>query len=153
MEEKRKSKLPLHWPGKIWVVLNFIGAVGLIVVAVAEIIRWIGFNPDLTLFEIFKAFGLRFLGMLVAVAAAVTMLIKRKTGWIFAVVGLGITLVYRVVGLIWQLSIGGIEAQTRGEVWFFAIAAVLMLAIPLVWLVYFIKARRRYGIGEKAHSD
>jgi hypothetical protein len=135
---------PLHWPGKIWVVLSFIGAAGFIVGTIVEIIQGIEGDPDVTLVEIFKAFGLRFLNILIGVAAAVAMLIKRKVGWFFAVVSLGIISVYRPVGLIWQLSSGRVGAETRGQVLLFVISAFLMLAIPVAWLVYFIKARRRY---------
>ena len=137
---------PLHWPGKIWVVLSFIGAAWLIVVTIVEIIYGIEFDPDVTLLEIFKAFGLRFLSILVAVATAVSMLIRRKVGWFFAVVNLSIISVYRPVGLIWQLSSGRIGAETRGQVLLFVTSAFLMLAIPVAWLVYFILARRRYGV-------
>jgi hypothetical protein len=138
------KKPPLHWPGKIWVALVFIGAAGFIVVTIVEIIHGIEVDPDVTLVEIFKAFGLRFLNILIAVAAAVTMLIRRKVGWFFAVVSLSIMFVYRVVGLIWQLSIGRIEAETTGQLVFIVIIAVLTFGIPIAWLIYFVKARRRY---------
>ena len=144
MTEEKAAPTKLHWPGKIWVALSFIGAAGFIVVTIVEIIQGIEVDPDVIWVDIFKAYWLRWFNILVLIASGVTMLVKRKAGWFFAVVSLSIISVYRPVGLIWQLCSGRVGAETRGQVLLFVISAFLMLAIPVAWLVYFILARRRY---------
>ena len=146
MDAKQKSKLPLPWPGWIWAVGSLIAAGGLIVVTIVKIIHGIEVDPDVIWLDIFKAYGLRCLNILVLIASAVTMLAKRKIGWIFALVALTIGLVYRSASWIWRLFRGGVEAETTGQLVFLLIVVVLTFGVPIVWLIYFIKARRRYRI-------
>jgi hypothetical protein len=146
------KKPPLHWPGKIWVALSFIGAAGFIVLTIVEIIQGIEGDPDVIWLDIFKAYWLRWFNILVLIASGVTMLVKRKIGWFFALVTLSTGLVFRSVSWIWRLSKGGVEAETTGQLVLLLIVVVLTFGIPIAWLVYFIKARRRYDIGRLAEN-
>lgn len=141
--EPRQS---LHWPAWIWIVGSLIAAGGFIVGAIVEIIHGIEVNPDVVWLDVLKADGLRCFNILLLIASGVTMLAKRKVGWFFALVALSIGLVFRSVSWIWRLSRGGIEAETTGQLVFLLIVVVLTFGIPIAWLMYFIKARRRYGI-------
>jgi len=138
------KKHPLHWPAWIWVVGGLIAGGVLIVGTIVEISHGIEGDPDVIWLDVFKAFGLRCFNILILIASAVTMLIKRKIGWIFALVTLAFTLVYRSVSWIWWLFRGEIEAETTGQLLFLLIVVVLTFGIPIAWLIYFIRARKGY---------
>lgn len=146
------KKPPLHWPGKIWVAVSFIGAAGFIIGTIVEIIQGIEGDPDVVWLDIFKAYWLRWFNILELTASGVTMFVKRKIGWFYALVALSAGLVFRSVSWIWRLSKGGVEAETTGQLVFLLISAVLSFGIPIAWLIYFIKARRRYDIGRRAEN-
>ncbi len=138
------KKHPLHWPAWIWVVGGLIAGGVLIVGTIVEISHGIEGDPDVIWLDVFKAFGLRCFNILILIASAVTMLIKRKIGWIFALVTLAFTLVYRSVSWIWWLFRGEIEAETTGQLLLLLIVVVLTFGIPIAWLIYFIRARKGY---------
>jgi hypothetical protein len=141
MSEKSKQP-PLHWPGIIWVVWNFLmvfnfafAAVTILVIASPLFER---IPPELlvALKIIIIAGGVH---VAVALAAAIAMLLKRRLGWIMAFCVLGVsTLLAFSFGIGWTVAF-----RPDSEV-FTAVAFVL--GVNAAWLVYFIKARRRYGV-------
>ena len=136
------SKKRLHWPGIIWVVWNFFTvfnftfSVGTILVIASPLFERIPQELLVALKIIMIAGGVY---TAVALAAAIAMLLKRKLGWILAFCVLGVSTV-----LVFFFGIGWAVAFKPDSELFTMMAFVL--AINVAWLVYFIKARHRYGV-------
>lgn len=76
------------------------------------------------------------------------MLINRKMGWVAAIVTLVEVITYCTVKIVIELILSkGSLGSFMVEVLWITSDLFLTLAIPLAWLIYFIIARKRYGIG------
>jgi hypothetical protein len=140
--QQKNKQPPLHWPGIIWVVWNFFTVFNF-AFAVVTILA-IGFP----FFERIPTEYMIPLKIIIiaggvyaafALAAAIAMLLKRKLGWILAFCVLGVsTLLVSSFGIGWTVAYG-----SDSEVF---TATAFVLGVNVAWLVYFIKARRRYGV-------
>ena len=142
MVEEKAASSKLHWPGIIWVVWNFFTVfnvafgVGTILVITSPLFERSSPEQLISLKIIMIAGGVY---AVFALAAAIAMLVKRRLGWILAFFVLGASTL-----LIIFFGIGmTVIFWADTEIW---TAAAFALAINVAWLVYFIKARRRYGV-------
>ena len=130
-----EKKQPLHWPGWVWVIGHFL--LGAFVVY--SLIKGFSLLPGgISLDDIIQ----RYVYFPIFIASAIAMLLHRKTGWYLALV----TLFVSTVSVLWA----GLRELLASPM---CIAYLLMFIVPLgvvainvVWTVYFILARRKYGI-------
>jgi hypothetical protein len=150
MTEEKAAPTKLHWPAWVWIVGNLIVAAILIFHTVTEASRAIeqGYRVTFLVFLEVNMFELPHI--LLLIASSITMPFKRKVGWILALVTLAEVLIGHSITLIRDLSRGEFITRLPGisENVYLIVAATLvaMFGIPIVWLIYFIKARRRYGV-------
>lgn len=144
--ESTKPRQPrLHWPGWIWVTGLFILSLWIITSPLQP--RWITRNLNLNLPTYLEYLSdypcscdaiLYFFFLPGALISAIGMLFRRKTGWVAAIVTLGISSI--------MLLICAVIRNERAVLWHEIVAESIWFAINAAWLIYFICVRRRYGI-------
>lgn len=145
MNEKVKQP-SLHWPGWVWVIFVFIGAPYTIVRTVIQLSGDIEIDASL-IWPIICFEAIRYLTLALSILAAIMLLIKRKIGWILAIVTECIFVALSTYRLINWFAWENYKTLPAEEIPWAIILILLTVAIPVAWFVYFILARRRYGIG------
>jgi len=138
VKERSSKQTSLHWPGWIWVVGHFLLFGYFLAAFIAMLINDALFNWPV--WGIITYSLLFFCYAPLCLVSALFMLINRRIGWFLAFATLGASTLYFV------LFVSG--AMLTGMLTWFTIMPYA-LVINVGWLVYFILARRRYGIGSK----
>jgi uncharacterized membrane protein YhaH (DUF805 family) len=137
------KKHPLHWPGIIWVVICFLqggyGVIYFLLVVFYILSIKLGNSIPWPTKIIVQMATMLFIITPLSFTAAITMLRSRRAGWFTAIILLA---VFLANNLIRMALANPFQSYTLKD-WIHA-AAVFIIGI--VFLVYFIKARRRYGV-------
>jgi hypothetical protein len=130
------SKKRLHWPGVVWVVGNFALSAYLLYLFIGRVLYPLDSGMAVTL-EV-----MRLIFALACAGSSVLLLTNRRIGYLMVFITLGISFAYFAFNMIYGILTPHRSGWIIGVMWL-----IYAGVINVVWLVYFIKVRRRYGIG------
>ncbi len=126
------EKQPLHWPGIVWVVGNFALSAYLLYLFIGRVIYPLDSGMAMTL-EV-----LRLVFVLACAGSSVMLLVNRRIGYLLVFITLGISFAYFAFNMVYGILT---PHRSSGIMWL-----IYAGVVNVAWLVYFIKARRRYGV-------
>ena len=150
MAEEKAASSKLHWPDWIWVIgLFFLSVLVMLSFLPHSVTQALSLGISFRLGQLADFSGpygsiLYLFFLPSALVAAITMLVKRKAGWIASLVNLGISAVLLLICV----------AERSGELafWQEIVAESVWFVVLAAWFAYFIKTKDRYGIEEKTNQ-